>query len=90
MPDPRVFCFDAGFLFGRRPRKRKLRNDRAPATLNRGEASMLDADFWLDQAMMFRRQATAVRDLEERDELCALAQICDAVATKMEEHTSGG
>ena len=51
---------------------------------------MIDADFWLDQAMMFRRQATAVRDLEERDELCALAQICDAVATKMEEHTSGG
>ena len=51
---------------------------------------MLDADFWLDQAVMFRRQAVSVRDPEERDELCALAQICDAVATKIEEHGSGG
>jgi hypothetical protein len=51
---------------------------------------MLDADFWLDQAVMFRQQADAVRDPAERDELCALAQICDAVATKIEEHLSGG
>lgn len=51
---------------------------------------MLDADFWLDQAMMFRQQANTVRDPGERDELCALAQVCDAVATKIEEHTSGG
>ena len=51
---------------------------------------MLDADFWLDQAMMFRQQADAVRDPEKRDELRTLAQICDAVATKIEEHLSGG
>lgn len=51
---------------------------------------MLDADFWLDQAMMFRQQADAVRDPKERDELRALAQICDAVASKIEEHVSGG
>ncbi|HEX3973756.1 MAG TPA: hypothetical protein VHX19_20650 [Stellaceae bacterium] len=51
---------------------------------------MLDADFWLDQATMFRQQANTVRDPGERDELCTLARICDAVATKFEEHTSGG
>lgn len=51
---------------------------------------MLDADFWLDQAVMFRQQASAVRDLEEREELHMLAQICDAVASKIEEHFSGG
>jgi hypothetical protein len=51
---------------------------------------MLDADFWLDQAVMFRQQATTVRDPEKRDELHALAQICDDVATKIEEHGSGG
>jgi hypothetical protein len=50
---------------------------------------MLDADFWLDQAVMFRQQADAVRDPQEREELCALAQICDAVASKIEEHVSG-
>ena len=51
---------------------------------------MLDADFWLDQATMLREQANTVRDPEERDELRTLAQICDAVATKIEEHFSGG
>jgi hypothetical protein len=54
------------------------------------ETGMLDADFWLDQAMMFRQQANAVRDPEERDELCVLAQICDAVASKIDERVSGG
>jgi hypothetical protein len=51
---------------------------------------MLDADFWLDQATIFREQANVVRDPEERDELYTLARICDAVATKIEEHFSGG
>jgi len=51
---------------------------------------MLDADFWLDQAMIFRQQANAVGDPEERAELCMLAQICDAVASRIEEHFSGG
>lgn len=51
---------------------------------------MLDADFWLDQATKFRQQANSVRDPEEREELCALAQICDDVATKIEEHASSG
>ncbi|HEY1505112.1 MAG TPA: hypothetical protein VGF92_12480 [Stellaceae bacterium] len=51
---------------------------------------MLDADFWLDQAVKFRQEADAVRDPEQREELCTLAQICDAVATKIEEHSSGG
>jgi len=51
---------------------------------------MLDADFWLDQAMKFRQQANAVRDPQEREELCVLAEICDAVASKIEEHVSGG
>ena len=51
---------------------------------------MLDADFWLDQATMFRQQASTVRDPDERDELRSLAQICDAVASKIEEHGSGG
>lgn len=60
-----------------------------PATFM-AEAGMLDADFWLDQAMMFRQQANAVRDPEEREELSMLAQICDAVASKIEEHSSGG
>jgi hypothetical protein len=54
------------------------------------EARMLDADFWLDQAMMFREQADRVRDPAEREELCTLALICDAVASKIEEHCSGG
>jgi hypothetical protein len=51
---------------------------------------MLDADFWLDQAVMFRQQANAVRDPEAREELSVLAQICDAVASKIEEHSCGG
>ena len=51
---------------------------------------MLDADFWLDQATMFRQQAKTVRDPEQRDELRALAQVCDAVASEIEEHFSGG
>lgn len=51
---------------------------------------MLDADFWLDQAMLFRQQADTVRDPGEREELRTLAQICDAVASKIEEHFSGG
>jgi hypothetical protein len=54
------------------------------------EAKMLDADFWLDQATIFRQQADTVRDPEEREELRTLARICDAVATKIEEHGSGG
>lgn len=54
------------------------------------EAKVLDADFWLDQAMMFREQADSVHDPEEREELHALAKVCDAVATKIEEHVSGG
>jgi hypothetical protein len=85
MPNLRVFCF--GVDFG----GVKFGDDRAAATLKRkGKASMLDADFWLGQAMMFRQQADTVRDPEERDELRTLAQICDAVATKIEEHASGG
>ena len=51
---------------------------------------MLDANFWLDQATMYRQQAHTVRDPEERDELRSLAQICDAVASKIEEHVAGG
>ena len=83
MPDRALFCFDAGF--GRVNLARIV----LPQPLM-AEASMLDADFWLDQATMFRQQANAVRDPEEREELCLLAQICDAVATKIEEHFSGG
>jgi hypothetical protein len=83
MPDLRVFCFD------RDSGSVNLGTIVQPQPLI-AEASMLDADFWLDQAMMFRQQANTVRDPEERDELCALAQICDAVATKIDEHTSGG
>ncbi len=51
---------------------------------------MLDADFWLDQAIMFRQQAMSVRNLEEREELRVLATVCDAVASKIEENVSGG
>jgi hypothetical protein len=51
---------------------------------------MRDADFWLDQATMFRQQAINVRDPKERDELRTLARICDAVATKIEEHAPSG
>jgi hypothetical protein len=83
MPDIRVFCFDVGL--GRV----SLRKIVLPRPLM-AEAKMLDADFWLDQATLFRQQANTVRDPEEREELCALAQICDAVATKIEEHGSGG
>lgn len=51
---------------------------------------MLDADFWLDQAKMFRQQATSVRDPEEREELRALATVCAAVACEIEENVAGG
>ena len=51
---------------------------------------MLDANFWLDQAMMFREQAMAVRNADEREELRALATVCDVVASKIEERSSGG
>ncbi len=96
MSNPRAFCLDTVFLFGHGV----FCFDRLRGSVNLGtivhpqplmaEASMLDADFWLDQAMMFRQQATTVRDPQERDELCALAQICDAVATKIDERTLGG
>jgi hypothetical protein len=51
---------------------------------------MRDADFWLDQAMLFRREADAVRDPAARDELRALAEICDTVACKIEERAASG
>jgi hypothetical protein len=51
---------------------------------------MLDADFWLDQATLFRQEANAVRDPEERAELHALAEICDTVASRIEEHAPSG
>jgi hypothetical protein len=51
---------------------------------------MLDADFWLDQATMYRQQAKYVRDPDERNELRSLARTCDAVATKIDEHASSG
>ena len=83
MPRFRIFCFDV----------RWRRVDSATIVLPQpslAEADMLDADFWLDQAMMFRQQADAVHDPSEREELCVLAEICDAVASKIEEHVSGG
>lgn len=51
---------------------------------------MLDADFWFDQATLFRQEADAVRDPAERAELHALAEICDTVACKIEEHAASG
>jgi hypothetical protein len=51
---------------------------------------MLDADFWFDQATMFRQQADAVRDPEVCEEFRALAKVCDAVACNLEEHAPGG
>ena len=51
---------------------------------------MLDADFWFDQATMFRQQANAVRDPEAREEFRELAKVCDTVACKLEEHAPGG
>ena len=51
---------------------------------------MLDADFWLDQATLFRQQAMSVRSPEEREETRVLATVCDAVASKIEENVSGG
>jgi hypothetical protein len=51
---------------------------------------MLDADFWFDQATMFRQQADAVRDPEVCEEFRALAKVCDTVACNLEEHAPGG
>jgi hypothetical protein len=51
---------------------------------------MLDADFWLDQANLFREEADAVRDPETCAELRALAEICDTVACKIEAHAPSG
>ncbi|HVA13308.1 MAG TPA: hypothetical protein VNF99_08665 [Stellaceae bacterium] len=51
---------------------------------------MLDADFWLDNAAIFRQRADAVCDAETRDELREFAAVCDIVARKIEEHAAGG
>jgi len=51
---------------------------------------MLDADFWLDQAVNFRQQAEAVRDPDAREEFRELERVCVAVASRLEEHTPGG
>jgi hypothetical protein len=51
---------------------------------------MLDADFWLDQALMFRRQADHLRDSDEREELRALARICATIAVRIEQQATGG
>jgi hypothetical protein len=51
---------------------------------------MLDADFWLAQALLFRQQADVVRDPDERAELRELATVCNRVAAKIEEDTPGG
>jgi hypothetical protein len=51
---------------------------------------MLDAEFWLNQANAFRQEADTVRDQSEREELRALAAICDSVASRIEEHMPGG
>jgi hypothetical protein len=82
MPDYALFCFalDAtGVKFSCFPP--------APPF---AEGTMLDADFWFDQATMFRQQADAVRDPDAREEFRELAKVCDTVACKLEEHAPGG
>ena len=51
---------------------------------------MLDAEFWLNQATLFRQQAEAVRDPDVREEFRELATVCVTVAHKLEEHAPGG
>lgn len=51
---------------------------------------MLDAAFWLDQATAYRQEAETTRDGDTREELRALADVCDRVAHRIEEHTPGG
>jgi hypothetical protein len=51
---------------------------------------MLDAEFWLDQATMFRQKAEAMRDPDAREEFRELAKVCDTVAHQIEEHAPGG
>jgi hypothetical protein len=66
----------------------KFSGDVPPAA--KAEAHMMDADFWLDHAMMLRQRAETIPDPEERDALRELAQICDNVARRIEEHAPGG
>lgn len=51
---------------------------------------MLDAEFYLDQATLFRQEAEAVRDPDAREEFRALATVCVTVAHQLEEHAPGG
>ena len=51
---------------------------------------MFEEDFWLDCAVALRRQAAAASEPEQRDELLDLAQVCDNVASKLEERGPSG
>lgn len=51
---------------------------------------MFEDDFWLADAVSFRRRAVAVRAAEQRDALIARANVCLAVARQAEEHAPGG
>lgn len=51
---------------------------------------MFEEDFWLDCAVVLRRQAAVAREPQQRDELLDLAQVCDTVASKLDERATSG
>lgn len=51
---------------------------------------MFEEDFWLECAVALRQQAAAAPEPGQRNELLELAQVCDAVACKIEERGPSG
>lgn len=51
---------------------------------------MVDVDFWRDQAEEFRAAAERIIDPALSDELLELADICERVASEIEDHVPAG
>lgn len=51
---------------------------------------MLEEDFWLECAVVLRRQAAVALEPAQRDELLDLARVCDTVASKIDARAPSG
>jgi hypothetical protein len=54
------------------------------------EHAMDDAAFWREQALTFRGRAEAADDVSLYRELLDLAEICEQVATEIEDRATAG
>jgi hypothetical protein len=51
---------------------------------------MIDVEFWRDQAERFREAAERITEPALSDELLELAEVCERVASEIEDHVPAG